>query len=414
MRHRDLPYTGGEQEMRTGLVLSVRGRDVTVIGPGGAVQRMRLPYGGARPGDRVPLHEAGFVVRGLSLPVAVRGLRLAGVFAAAMVLALLITSIGLYFSPLPAVAMVSVDINPSVNVYVNSVLRVVSAQAADEAGEALLKDLSPARQPLGEFLLLLAGKAAPTIAQADEDRWLIIGVTPLHEGEVLSKAFLSRLEDIRRGAAAQLAKAVGREPGTLPSAVIEVPPQVATAARESGVTPGQYVVMLAAQDSGIDVRISDTRAMGLFGAVTAAGGKPGEILSRAAKDKDLEETWKNNRAQVGTERPTGSQSGGPDGTPKSPDGAGKPPAPPQPGPGPGSSGGTGGAGTGQTPVPPGQVSDPGQVGGGGKGSKHEYPVVRGKGPDEAKQRAGEVVDRIRQFLGDGGVGRATNKAGKGR
>lgn len=409
MRRREQPYATEEIDGRTALVLSARGRDATVIGPGGAVQRVRVPFVGTRPGDRIALWS--LAPYGLSSPAAVRSLRLTGAFAAAMVLALLIASVGMYFTPLPAVAMVSVDINPSVNLYVNSVLRVVSAQAADEAGEALLKDLAPARQPLGQFLLLLADRAAPSIATSDGERWLIIGTTSLSEGEVLSEIFLSRLEGVRQAAAVQLARAVGREPDALASAVIEVPIQVASAARESGVTPGQYAVLLAAQDAGIDVRISDTQSGGLFGALTAAGVKPGDILSRAAKDKDLEETWRNNRAQVAAERTSGSDdppgappTGNSTGTPKPPDtGGGKPDT------------GQGGGGT--ATVPSGPNNDPAPGGTSGKPAAGQFPMVKGKGPDEAKQRAVEVIDRIRQLLGDGGVGRATDKtdkAGKGR
>lgn len=408
MRRTARPRTAIEPGAQTGLVLSARGRRVTVLGAGGRVLKLRLPFAGARPGDEVLLPvrapEAFWV------PTAARGLRWAGAVASVLALAVLVASVTMYFAPLPAVAMVSVDINPSVHIYVNSVLRVVSAQAADEAGEALLEDLAPVRQPLGEFLLRLAGRAAPAIAGLDGVRWLIIGATPLSDTEVLSETFLSRLEEARRAAALELARAVGRQPEALVSAVIAVPPAVAAAARESGVTPGQYAVLLTAQDAGADVRVSDARGAGLLQAVSAAGLSPGEILSRAAKAKDLVEIWKRHGSRAEAARPAGPDGSGSDAppaggastAPKPP--AASDPAKPQGGPQPGA-----GAAT----VPPGQSAAPEPGASTGK-SSGAFPIVKGRGPDEAKQRAVEVIERIRQLLGAGGVGRATDKAGKDR
>ncbi len=362
-------------ESQRGLVLSARGRQVTVIGPGGRVHRLRLPFTGARPGDEIALLE------GLAMPhlAFARGLRLSAAVATGLLLALLIATVSMYFTPLPAVAMVSVDINPSVNAYVNSVLRVVYAQAADEAGELLLGGLTPARQPLGEFLLRLADKASASVA-GDEERWLIISASPLAQGEVLSERFLARLEEVRAIAVGHLAQAAGRETSAVPSAVISVPAVVAKAARDSGLTPGKYVVLLAALDAGADVRVSDALTSDLLKVITAAGLKPGEILARAAKDEHLEETWRRHGAKANSAR--------------TPEAGAFPPAD-QPGSG----------------AKPGVGTAPGQQGSGPTGPG-TFPVVQGRGANEAKQRAVEVIDRLRQILGDDEMGRPTKRAEK--
>lgn len=379
-------------ESQRGLVLSARGRQVTVIGPGGRVHRLRLPFTGARPGDEIALLE------GLAMPSSAfaRGLRLSAAVATGLLLALLIATVSMYFTPLPAVAMVSVDINPGVNVYVNSVLRVVYAQAADEAGELLLDGLTPARQPLGEFLLRLADKASASVAGSDEERWLIIGASPLIQGEVLSERFLARLEEVRATAVGHLAQAAGRETSALPSAVISVPAVVATAARDSGLTPGKYVVLLAALDAGADVRVSDALTSDLLKVITAAGLKPGEILARAAKDDHLEETWRRHEAKANSAR-TPAASGDPGGTPSGPETPGTGAVPPADQPGSGAKPGVGTA-------PGQQGSGPTELG--------TFPVVKGRGANEAKQRAVEVIDRLRQILGDDEMGRATKRAEK--
>jgi len=400
--------------------MTVRGRNATVLVPGGAFVRLRLPISGARPGDTVPLPKWALDD---GVRTRVRTAKLMAAAAATLVVSIMVTSLAMFFNPLPAVAMVSLDVNPSIGLWVNSLLRVVRVQALDEDAAALLEGLPPGRRPLQEYLEELVGRIAAGSAPA-ADRWLVVAATPLAAGGQLSQRVLSGIEN-----AAAHCEGILRSDatGTVHSAAFVVPPEVAVAAREAGVSPGRYTLVLAAAAAGVKEIDTDHAHGGqLLASVKAAGVNPGSVISQV-KSGDVRELWREHREQVtpkgqgqpGKPSVPPGQQGKPQssGDPGDPLGQGPPTSPPGQGP-PANPPGQGPPSTlpGQGPpvTPPGQDKKPGESGApisgdegageaggtaelGDAGYSSLYPLIE-DGKDEARGRASEALERVYQTL----------------
>jgi hypothetical protein len=373
---------------KTGLIMAVRGRNATVLVPGGAFLRLRLPVKGARPGDEVPL--PSWAVQG-QRSGAVRATRLMAVAAATMVVAILVTSMALFVNPLPAIAMVSVDINPSVGLWVNSLLRVVRVQAMDDDGAALLEGIAPGRRLLTDYLAELTERVNEGNTPAT-DRWLVLAATPLGDGTAgLSLGFMHGLDK-----AVERSEQILRRTGVeVYAAAFEVPPEVAVAAREAGVSPGRYTLVLAAAAAGVTGIDTDHVQGGqLVAAIRQAGVNPGHVISRV-KSGDLRGLWQGYQKDVtpkGKPNPGNNAPGKPSGLTD--------PAGPNPG------------GQGNPPfTPPGQTKKPGDSGSSGEGApagldelkdagySSDHPVLKG-GSDDVRGRASEVLERLQQMFLD--------------
>jgi hypothetical protein len=401
---------GEQPEPKVGLVLRVKGRNATVLLPGGALERFRLEAPGARAGDEVLL--PAWVMAGSRPPVA-RGVRATAIAVCALALALFLSGFAMYLNPLPAVAMISVDINPGVTLYVNSVMRVVSVQAVDGAGQALVEGLSLVHRPVREALGQLVERAAKDLPAETAERYLVIGASPVMPGEVLSQQFLATLDGIKEQALERLG--AGQPSGSgLHGAVIAVPSDVANDAKDLGLSAGKYALVLAAQETGTDVRVADVCPGDIMAVVKAAGLKPPDLLAKA-NEVSLEEAWIKHRDKVRSDREPapGSPVGGTTGQHGSPAGSGGQGAAPS------------GAGSGQTAATPESApSAPGEPGSGqgpavgtGEGKTGEpgggrFPMIKDSGSEQRLERLEEVVDRFRSLLKHKPVTRGRDRGGR--
>ena len=278
---------------RTGLVLSVRGRRAVVMLPGGAVERIRLVAAGAEPGDEVAL-PAGF---GYAQARPGR-LRPATLLAAATAFAMLIV-VGLTVVPLPAVAHVSVEINPTVTLAVDRLMRVVEVVEADELASELLAGTELRRMSLGDVVSLFAGKAAKSIP-AGEDYWLILGAAPAGDSDSeVGDWILPHLERVKARAQTAWAEALGLGADSLPGTVMKIPAAIIDAAHAAGIAPGRYSLLLAAEDAGVDLlQLDSLKTSVVVDAIKDAGLVPGEVFHRAENEATAQQLLRDHGNEV--------------------------------------------------------------------------------------------------------------------
>ncbi len=273
--------------------MSVDGRHAVVMVPGGGLYRIRLPYDGVRPGDEIIVPES---VLGTESAGARRVLRPAPVIAAAAVLAV-VMAVVLVLGPLPAVAKVSLDVNPSVSFSVDMLMRVVAVNPLDEPSVEFVAGVELLRRPLRESIVALTERAAKIVPD-DREPFLVLTASPAKPGGKVPARVMKTLDDALEQAE-QRWHETEDHPRPLEGRVLPVPAEVAEAAEEAGVSPGCYVLMLAAEAAGVDVsELESNRAGAVLDAVRDAGLKPGEVLGKAQSGKDVEGLWHDNRDKI--------------------------------------------------------------------------------------------------------------------
>lgn len=363
-----------EATYATGLVLSVRGRWAVVMAKGGAMVRVRVPFSGAQPGDVIVIPR--WVHRGGVSPA--RRLVTAAVASfAAVALIVAGVSAAMFLRPLPALAMISVDINPGFSLGINSLLRVVSIQASDAEAERLIGDLHPGRRPLSEVLHDLVDLVGQTTGMPGA-LFILVGAAPL-PGQADLPAGLQ--EGIHQ-AVAKTQEALGDRdlphgaPG-IEVAIVVLPDPVAEAARQAGVSIGRYAVMLALAEVGAgEAHIGSLVSGAVLGALQDAGIGPAEVTGRLNAPGQLKKLLAEHGEAVDQ---AAAGAGSPDAGP------GRPDSPP---------------GLDIAPGPPGRPPGDEERSGDAPAIDTEtgFPVIKG-GAKDARGRASEVLERLEEVFG---------------
>ena len=290
-----------------GVVLEVTGRRATVLTAGGEFVRVPVAARGWRAGDEVSLPlPAPSTARehpAATWAGAARRPRLAWAAAAAAVAVLVAFAVvgRPPVAPAPvALAYLSVDINPSVELGVDSDGTVAWARGLNEEGKALVRgaglrgdavpdavaevvDRACARGYLGgagPHAVVLAGalSASAPAGGGGPDIAALVGAA----GEAVGKALRAR------GAAGTTTAAIAASPG------------LREEAERLGLSVGKYAVLLTAQKAGLVLDPARLGAIGIGRAIQEAGGRPEDILGQASEEKDyssLHQSFKESRGR---------------------------------------------------------------------------------------------------------------------
>ncbi|HEY3315616.1 MAG TPA: anti-sigma factor domain-containing protein [Bacillota bacterium] len=322
-----------------GVVLEVAGRKAVLLTPGGRFVRVRVPEAGWSVGQEVTFGEAEVTVSGAvreqerprmglgAVPArrpafAWTRLRLV---AAAAVLALVLMAPGAFIyanRPLPALAYVSVDINPGMDLGVDARGGVVSAAPTNDDGAAVLAQTSVVRMRLDEALKKLAEAAIKAGFMTDQNNLVIVAAVPVKPGAALPQSFNKALEEAAAGAESFLSQ---KELGVVVQTIV-TDEATRELAKEQGLSVGKYAIYLVASDAGLPLKVYDLEK-GVGRAIREAGGQVGEIVGRAHTEKDfnkLSEKYKgklekekkerdSERAETGGQGSGGQGSGGQNG-----------------------------------------------------------------------------------------------------
>lgn len=258
-----------------GVVLECGKKAVLVLTPGGRVRKVRVNYP-VRVGEEIMLPpETGFRLPAWAAAAAVLLVILLGWLMAGLV----------GVRPLgPAVAYVSMDINPSLEFSVDENARVVDGVGLNEEGAAVLQGVRVRGKSIDA-----AAKAV--IAQAvkmgyiypGKENVVVFGITGgVPELEKKLESCLSEAVEgeLRRGPV---------DAGKVQVKTVIVPGEVREKGRALGLSPGKYVILLEARRQGLAVTPEDLRGQGIVGALRKAGGKPEEVIKKASYEAGLKE-----------------------------------------------------------------------------------------------------------------------------
>jgi len=273
------------QDAEKALLLEVRGRTGVAITPEGRFVGVRC----------LPHHQEG---QEIALP-AVRlqgrvgwGLRPGLVTAAtcaAILLVLLPLAVGRVLASGLPMAYVTLDINPSLEFGVNRWERAVVGRALNPDGEQVLGGLEWRGRPIDD-VVFDAGVQAANLGFLDSGpAEVIVAAVPALDKGLLSPGLEKRLERLRKGLGERMAAVSGgqEQPSLTVETVLGDSVSLRQEAETLGLSVGEYIVLLEAQEDGLDIDAEDLEQSGVGQALTAAGGHPGEILRKAHENREM-------------------------------------------------------------------------------------------------------------------------------
>ena len=273
------------QDAERALLLEVRGRTGVAITPEGRFVGVKC----------LPHHEEG---QEIALPAARLQARVGWGLRPGLVTAVACAAILLVLSPLAVgrvlasglpMAYVTLDINPSLEFGVNRWERVVACRALNPDGEQVLSGLKWRGRPIDD-VVSDAGVQAVSLGFLDSGpAEVIVAAVPALDKGLLSPGLEKRLERLREGLGQRMAAASGGQgqPSLTVETVLGDSVSLRQQAETLGLSLGEYVVLLEAQEDGLDIDAEDLEQGGVGQALTAAGGHPGEILRKAHENREM-------------------------------------------------------------------------------------------------------------------------------
>lgn len=171
--------------------------------------------------------------------------------AVAAVFLLVLTSVLSWnvFRASAAMTLLSVDINPSLELSLDSHSRIVKATSLNQDAQKLITGLNLQGKKAEEALPDLINAAVRQKFITTQHNWVVIGVSPLNDSrQVLSAQ--PEPQDI----ANWLLNSAGKE-GIVPQVVVfQVSAQDSKTAQNQGLTLGEYALWQAAQQAGVHVQ----------------------------------------------------------------------------------------------------------------------------------------------------------------
>ncbi|MCA0986692.1 anti-sigma factor domain-containing protein [Guptibacillus algicola] len=242
--------------MKNGVIMEIRGRKAVVLTPDGEFTTIYLKRNhNLSIGSEIKLaqkpqkNRKGYFIP--SMPT------MAGMASIIMLFVIVASVI-----PVPnndaVAAYVSFDINPSIEVGINSDLEVVQYQAWNSDGEGLNLDHTTKNMPLAEFANVLVSKLEENGYLMDQGQLLIVASNVEKN---------SRYQEIKNKLEVTINSLKQNEVLTKQAVaittILHADYQTRNKAIEKGVSPGKYMTYLAAQDRGVAITLEDARNLSI-------------------------------------------------------------------------------------------------------------------------------------------------------
>lgn len=218
------------------VILEKSGTHYTVLGTDGTFRKVRSKVN-ANVGEEIEIPaERHF-----------SGLRVwAGVAAVFLLMLTALLSWNVYQTP-TAVALLSVDINPSLQFTVDAQGRLLKLEAKNADAEKLVKTLELKGQPIDTVLSQLVSQAISQHYLNPEHHWIVVGLSPMTEqGAQSMPEGLSQDKMI-----AWVTETAAKEGLTPQVAVFKLTPEEKASAQKEGLTLGEYALWQTAQKAGV-------------------------------------------------------------------------------------------------------------------------------------------------------------------
>ncbi|CAM3823040.1 anti-sigma factor domain-containing protein [Cohnella lubricantis] len=294
--------------MNRAVVMSLEGKKAVVLAPGG--QFIRVPNRERlQVGDEIELEEGAqrLGVRGNTR----RRVWTAG--SAACAAAILLLAGSLWLRPSPVVAYVSMDVNPSFELGIDSKERVVELQALNRDAEPIVAELKFKGKDVGEVAEVIAEELAERELLVGADSEVVLAsvavkkVDEQWEAEVtdklrqaIEKAGTTEPADpadpTGEGAAAGEGTAVGNgsQPSTAPEVTtISLPKEVREEAKENGVSAGKMAFWLKAESQGHQVSLEELKNSSMKKIAESWGGVKQVFGDSELSSSEGSSDWKN-------------------------------------------------------------------------------------------------------------------------
>jgi hypothetical protein len=197
--------------------------------------------------------------------------------AAVMLLALASVLLPLQGRMAPA-AYITLDINPSVELVVNSSQRVIGVEALNEDGAKLIGELRLKGENLQYAIEAL-------LRTAEEQDYLVndvvVASSPAPGNESLNMA------EINEKITQVTNDYISSKTAPVRVTVLSTNQEIREEARENGLSTGKFAVYLEAKNEGLPLEITDLQSKGINKALLEAEAKPAEVLRRVENEKDF-------------------------------------------------------------------------------------------------------------------------------
>lgn len=286
-------------KMLTGVVLEKDDKNIVVLTDSGEFRRVKIAGRMPEIGDevKVPLRTR----RTWTMP------RFGWIAAAAAVLLFMLASplaLQLTQPPETAVAWVSVDINPAVELTVSNREKVMSAQAYNPDGEKILTRLDVKGMKVNNAVSEITSTAIELgyMGKSKDNSVLIsVAIKPTAgiDRDKLQTTLLASANEVLQGEAAFK--------GTVQ--VVNVPTELREKAVEKNITAGKYAVLIEAVTKyKLNLTEKDMKEKSVTRAIADAGGKIDEVLAKTRDEKEFNKNEKE-YVQIASERQTVEAAG---------------------------------------------------------------------------------------------------------
>lgn len=278
------------------MVMSVDERQMILLCPDGTWKAVRSEPGRAV-GDIIRLGNAGW---GRSRSWGWRSV------AAAILLIITLAATSIILPAQQAMAHVSLDGVPGVDLVTNGRGTVLKSVAETAAGDELLDGLMLRGLSLAEAVPELLGRARELGLLPADLPLLLVSVLPARER--ISAAVLQRLKtQVLQGV-----QATALQTGTVPPEVeqIVVSPAVQLEAKALGLSAGQYALALQAIEAGVELDLSQIEDGNVAQALKSQGLNPGQMIKQLKQSQDLDQLLRQNKdkLKVGGQPASGSKA----------------------------------------------------------------------------------------------------------
>ncbi|MCL4440704.1 MAG: anti-sigma factor domain-containing protein [Firmicutes bacterium] len=287
-------------ERLTGVVMERTDSYVVLMTPKGEFKRVRIT-------GRMP--DIGEEIR---IPVVHKRLfsvpRASWLAVAAAVILLVVASPLLTMinqPPEAAVAYVSIDINPSIDLTVSDRYNVLDAQALNRDGEQVLQGVNLKGVKYVDAVDLIEQRAAKLgFIHKSRSNTVVVSVSFIPntraDKALVGKTLLASANSI-------FAK------DKIDVATIQVPSGLRESARKKGMSPGKYAVLIEAVNAGLLVTEKDMQEKPIAVAISSAGGQPDKIIGQAREEEQFDVKEREYLATIASKpgpEPTDASTGG--------------------------------------------------------------------------------------------------------
>lgn len=235
---------GKEMKQLKAVVLEKKGSMVTVLAADGSFQKVRY---------RKPV-AVGVEIEITEVSQHQPKWRIMASIAAVFLFTLMGSMSWNLYQGTTAVAMISVDINPRVQLTIDQKGRVRQFEALNSDAERVVAGLELKGEPWNQALEDIIEQSATLNYLNSEHNWVLVGYSPVKAGKEIPKGVTP--DDI-----AQKIETAAQAEGLDPKlAVYQLSAEEQIQAKELGLTLGEYALMNTAKDAGIQAEASTVKS----------------------------------------------------------------------------------------------------------------------------------------------------------